>query len=474
MDMKEGSDNRSIGKEPNWGRRFRDAIRALEQNRFDFPVPTGSDEEQRELAGALEDLKKALETQQDEIRAKERVTERINAGLTLEEVFNEAFEAFREIIPYNRIGLALIESDGDTIRAHWSRSDTPEIHLENGYEASLGGSSLEEIVRTGRPRIINDLRKYLEKKPDSLSTRKIVAEGIRSSLTCPLILDQKPTGFIFFSSMKPGTYRDVHVDTFLEIAGQVSRIVEKSRLYERLEELNDLKNKLLGIAAHDLRNPIGVIRGFTELLLEGDFGSVNDQQSSFLHKIKRNCNNILTMIDDLLDISAIESGKLEINIREVDLGSYLEEYHKFCELMAGRKNMKVLLEIKSDLPLVRFDPDRIRQVLDNLVGNAIKYSYPGSRIIIRVEGSGEEIIVSVIDEGQGIPEDEIPLLLSDFTKGSARPTGGEKSTGLGLAIVRRILESHEGRLEIQRNPDKGSTFRFFLPVNGPGNKTYFK
>jgi len=415
----------------------------------------------------MKEFKDTLEKRLREYQVLDSIKNRINAGLTLDQVLAYAFEAFQEIIPYNRIGLALLDEKGTMVRAHWSRSDSSQVKLENSYSAPLKGSSLEQIIKTGNPRILNDLEAYLREHPESISTRKIVEEGMRSSLTCPLFIEGKPIGFLFFSSMQPHAYQDIHVGFFQEIANQVSLIIEKGRLYQRLAELNELKNKLLGIAAHDLRNPIGIIKGFSEFIRDGAFGDVTEKQKKYLHRIIDNCETMLELINDLLEISAIESGKLELNFREMDLKPYIEEFYEYGRIMAQRKGIELVLEMPPDPPKVIFDPERINQVLNNLLTNAIKYSYPDTTIRITIQMKGENLEVSVQDEGQGIPEEEIPRLFTDYGRGSARPTAGEKSTGLGLAIVKRIVEAHEGIVSVRSAPGKGSCFTFTLPGKGP-------
>ena len=181
------------------------AIQRLKCGEYDLAVPVGSDEIGR-LGEALCDLARALESRNREAQKLDQITARINAGLLLDDILENVYYDFRKIIPYNRIGFSLIENDGQVVRARWAKSDQPEVKLTTGYVAPLEGSSLQTILTTGRPRILNDLAEYLERKPDSESTRLIVAEGIRSSLTCPLIADGVPVGFIFFSSIQPNAF----------------------------------------------------------------------------------------------------------------------------------------------------------------------------------------------------------------------------------------------------------------------------
>ena len=164
-----------------------------------------------------------------------RITERINSGLMLDEILDSLYEEMREVIPYNRIGFALIDRQRGAVVARWARSDRPTL-LHRDYDAPLAGSTLERIIETLGPRIINDLEAYLHEKPRSPSTELIVREGMRSSLTCPLIVQGKPVGFVFFSSVDKDAYSNAHVAFFQQIAGQLATIVEKGRLYSGLAE----------------------------------------------------------------------------------------------------------------------------------------------------------------------------------------------------------------------------------------------
>jgi len=447
--------------------KYREAAIALKNGRFGIELPVEPEDEIAQLGKALLELDRSLEKRFDELRALVRVTEQINAGLVLDDVLSHVFDWFHAIIPYNRIGFSLLEEDGKIVRARWARSEAPEMKLGGGYEAPLEGSSLQQIIETGRPRILNDLEAYLREHPRSDSTRRIVEEGMRSSLTCPLIAMGKPIGFMFFSSMTSNAYSDVHVELFLEIAGQLAMIVEKGRLYQQLVELNELKNKFLGIAAHDLRNPIAVVKSYISLLLNGLLGEVTAPQREIMQNMNTACLTMLALIDDLLDVSAIESGRLDLRPEIVDLAQYLRGCHASNSLLARAKGIELELDLSPDPPKVTMDPSRINQVLNNLVTNAIKFSHPKTKVIVGAKVVGNEVRISVADQGQGIPEKEIAGIFSPFARGSVRPTAGEKSTGLGLAIVKRMVEAHGGQIMVKSKVGQGSTFTFTLPLKNP-------
>ena len=444
--------------------KYRDAALALKEGRFRIEVPVEGEDEVAQLGKTLLELDQALEKRFGELQTLVHVTEKINAGLVLEDILNHVYDWFHSILPYDRIGFSLLDEDGTTVRARWARSESPEIRIREGYAAPLAGSSLQQIIETGRPRILNDLPAYLEAHPQSDSTARIVSEGMRSSLTCPLIAASKPIGFIFFSSMKPFTYENIHVELFQQIAGLLSMIVEKGRMYQQLVDLNDLKNRFLGIAAHDLRNPISVIKGYVSLVLRDLFGELGPELREVMNAVNSTCETMLTLIDDLLDVSAIESGRLDLRPQEVDLADYLRRCHAANSMLAKAKSIELTLDLAPELPRVMMDTGRVNQVINNLITNAIKFSHPDTAITMRARALSDEVEISVSDQGQGIPEDEIETIFAPFARGSVRPTAGEKSTGLGLAIVKRMVEAHGGRISVTSKVGEGSTFTFTLPV----------
>lgn len=443
--------------------KYIEVIKALKNKQFQIDIPIEKNDKIGKLGEDLIDLKEILK-HFEETNKLALITDQINAGFTLDEVLNYVFDSFQSIIPYDRIGFSLIEEDGQVVKARWGRTKALKMKIEAGYSAPLAGSSLQYIIETGQPRILNNLEDYLKEHPNSDSTRKIVDEGMRSSLTCLIVARGKPIGFMFFSSMRPNAYKDVHIDIFLRIANSLSIIVEKSKLYQELADLNQLKNKFIGIVAHDLRSPIAVIKGYIDLFLGNFLGVIPNKQREFLTNMDRVCENMLNLINNLLDISSIESGKLELEMKEVNLEEYLREYYSTNSLLAKTKSIEFKLDTEPDLPKVIIDPERINQVITNLVTNAIKFSFPESSIVLRAKVVDNEVQISVQDEGQGIPEDQISRIFQEFSDVRSKGTAGEKSTGLGLAIVKRIVSAHNGRVWVESKVDAGSTFTFSLPI----------
>jgi signal transduction histidine kinase len=450
--------------------RYRDAAVAMKQGEFDVKIPVSGEDEVAQLGKALQELGEVMERKFEEVSTLSQVTERINAGLVLDEVLDHVYRSFDAFIPYDRIGFSLIDEEEKKVTARWARSKAETMMITGGYSALLEESSLEEIIRTGRPRILNDLEAYLEAHPNSDSTRRVVAEGMRSSLTCPLTAMGKKVGFMFFSSMQKNRYRDVHTALFQQIAGQLSVIVEKGRMYQQLLELNELKNKFLGMAAHDLRNPIAGINMINEMLINGDVGPISDKAKQFLVESQKACGSMLALINDLLSMNAIESGHLKLILEPTNVVQFVQAAILMNTPAATRKSIRIEMQAKDATLTSCIDKERLKQVVNNLLTNAIKYSMPGTVVSVGVASAEKEAQVSVTDQGQGIARDDMPKLFKEFSKTRAKPTAGEESTGLGLAIARRIVEAHGGKIWAESELGKGSTFSFTIPMLPELNK----
>jgi two-component system, OmpR family, sensor kinase len=239
---------------------------------------------------------------------------------------------------------------------------------------------------------------------------------------------------------------------------------ELSKKNRELDELNKLKNQFLGIAAHDLRNPLGVIMNFSDFLLEDLEKELSGDQLTMLNAIQTSSEFMLHLLEDLLDITAIESGKLNLDIQKVDLLDLIQKNVHLNANIAAKKNISIQVEVTEHIPTVNIDTNKIEQVLNNLISNAIKFSLSNTTIKIKISQFENEVNVSVIDQGPGIPAHEIDKLFKPFQKTSVKATGGEKSTGLGLSIVRNIVQGHGGEVSVQSEIGVGSTFCFSLPI----------
>jgi two-component system sensor histidine kinase/response regulator len=238
---------------------------------------------------------------------------------------------------------------------------------------------------------------------------------------------------------------------------------QQRQLVAQLSTANTAKKRLLGMVAHDLRNPLASIRGLAEFLQDGTVGQLTADQLDLVNTIHEASQGMLAMVNELLDLSVIESGELKIQPEERPIAELLTKAIYLNNINAGKKGSRIEFSSPPHVTMLRIDADKIRQVLDNLLSNAIKFSPPNSVVSVSTESNDACYSVFVKDQGPGIPENERHKLFQDFGQTSVKPTAGEKSTGLGLAICKRIMEAHGGGIEAQTASAGGGVFKITFP-----------
>ncbi|KIG12371.1 Two-component hybrid sensor and regulator [Enhygromyxa salina] len=229
-----------------------------------------------------------------------------------------------------------------------------------------------------------------------------------------------------------------------------------------LARINAQKDTILAFVAHDLRTPLGAVLGFTKLI-HRDPNQLSARQVRFLDSISSMTKFMAEMVTDLLEISALESGKLVLDRKPLELGELIARAIVFNEMVARDKGISIAIERARGPAWVEGDASKLEQVMNNLLSNAIKYSHPGTGVMVMVESDAKHVCVEVRDRGQGIPPTELDHVFEAFRTTSVKATAGEKSTGLGLAIVKRIVEAHQGRIWVESEVGVGTSFRAQFP-----------
>jgi two-component system sensor histidine kinase/response regulator len=239
---------------------------------------------------------------------------------------------------------------------------------------------------------------------------------------------------------------------------------QRKQLVEQLSKANAAKNRFLGMAAHDLRNPLASIRGLSEFLREGAVGPLTPEQIDLINTIHSASQSMLDLVNELLDVATIEAGELKIHYGPHNLAELISKSVAMTNIEAAKKKTVVTFDARGQAPILMLDGAKMRQVIDNLLSNAVKYSPPGSSVTatIQFDSTRGTHGFAVQDQGPGIPDGERDKLFKDFGRLSIQPTGGEKSTGLGLAICRKIVEAHGGTITAENLPTRGCEFRVFL------------
>jgi signal transduction histidine kinase len=234
--------------------------------------------------------------------------------------------------------------------------------------------------------------------------------------------------------------------------------------HAELQKVSAEKSQILGMVAHDLRNPLSGILNATEYVLEDAASLLGENDLKLLQAIESTSRFMLRLIDDIVEISTIESGKLQLDRKPTDIHSLIEQILSLNRPMAERKQISIDLIAPRELPPISVDSTKMYRVIDNLLTNAIKFSSPGDRIIVRVNAGSRVLNISVQDQGPGIPAHELKTVFNVFQKGGAANMSKEAGAGLGLAIAKRIVEAHGGKLLLDSEIGKGSTLTVSLPT----------
>ncbi len=250
-----------------------------------------------------------------------------------------------------------------------------------------------------------------------------------------------------------------------EVLARIRTHLSNQLLVEQLSKANASKDRFLGMCAHDLRNPLSSIRGLAELMNENAVGILTNEQREIVHTIHGASQSMLQLVNELLDVATIEAGHLKLAKEPTKVADIVERSVHLSNIEAAKKNTRIEMVNATDNPLIDVDRNKIRQVVDNLISNAVKYSPRGSLITVEVCADESFAGFVVKDRGPGIPDDERHKLFKDYGRLSTQPTGGEKSTGLGLAICRKIVEAHAGTIGVENIPGRGCDFVVRLPLS---------
>ncbi len=284
----------------------------------------------------------------------------------------------------------------------------------------------------------------------------------RSLMTVPLVASNKVLGALTLVSSESGRrYDENDLALAEELARRAALAVDNARLFNEAQQATRARDEMLAIVAHDLRNPLNTVAMSASLLLEGFKAAERPLEQKQLVIMRRATERMSRLIQDLLDVKRMEQGRLAVDPRAQTIGAIVQDAIEMLRPLAEAQGLALEDEIPADLPKVLADPPRVQQVLSNLVGNAIKFTPRGGRIMLRVRPDAAEVSVAVIDTGPGISADQLPHIFGRFWQASR---SDKRGIGLGLAIARGIVEAHRGRIWVESRVGEGSAFYFTLPV----------
>ena len=359
-----------------------------------------------------------------------------------------------------------VESEG-TFRptAGWNTSQQLIQAIQAGPPV-WGQGATGKSAATGQPVQIPDIL-----AESAYPFREMLArEGYRAILSIPMIRDRTLLGTLAVGRKAPGPFSERHVELLSTFANQTIVAIEHAQLFQQLqakagqlEEASHHKSRFLANMSHELRTPLNAILGYTELVLDDIYGEVPDRIRDVLTRVEKSGRHLLSLINDVLDLSKIEAGQLALSLADFSMKDVVQAVFTAVESLAAEKKITLTAAVPPGLPSGRADERRITQVLLNLVGNAIKFTEVGE---VRVEVSANDgsFRVAVSDTGPGVPTTDREKIFEAFRQADSSIARKKGGTGLGLSIARRIVELHGGRIWVESGAGKGSTFCFTFPV----------
>ena len=333
-----------------------------------------------------------------------------------------------------------------------------------------------------KPTVYNDLSSFIKDKQQS---KLINDEGLIRLLHVPLVMGTRMFGILsLFSRDAAHYFRDEDLEVAQLLASQIVVALDNAELYnasekraQELAEANRLRSQFLANISHELRTPMNSILGFSETMISGLYGNLNEKQRSRMERIQRNGANLLALIDDLLDLSKIDAGRMAIAEESIDIRDLVRASFQSVESTAQDKGLDLVFDPPEEVPLITGDSLRVRQIINNLVGNAVKFTAEGS-VTVSLESKEEvtlapkpgeperqEVLwVSITDTGIGISLEDQLIVFDEFRQVDGSTTRQYGGTGLGLAISKRLVEMMGGRIWVDSEVGVGSTFTFVLPV----------
>lgn len=307
------------------------------------------------------------------------------------------------------------------------------------------------------------LSEVLETGQTSLQTSLDHGSGAETILCVPIRRENKTIGVIIVSANRENAFDNEAQALVARMADRAAIAIENARLYNEVTRANQAKSEFIGIVAHELKVPMTSISGYADLLLQ--FSQLDEKEVGFVQRIKGGVVRMQQLVEDLSDISRIESGNLRVEMTNVDLKEMIEQAKASIMTQVEEREHTLSEEIDEPLPIVQADPARTVQILVNLLSNASKYTPNGGKISIKAKQDSGKVLVSIADNGIGLSQEELVRLGTKFWRSSNEHALKQRGTGLGFSITRSLIETMHATLDIQSQPGKGSTFTIGIPIS---------
>jgi signal transduction histidine kinase len=431
-----------------------------------------------EMAAKLQDSYANLEAQVElrtrelgqsvrELRALGEVSQAVSSTLNLENVLNTIVAKAVQLSSTTAGSIYVFDAQEQTfaLRANYGM-DAATIAAFAAYTLAISEKNIATALARQEPVQVPDF----DDEPAGPIKDLILGSGYRAVLIAPLLWQDEIAGLLVVRRREPGEFPRSTIDLIKTFAAQSVQAIENARLFSELHDKSlqleiesRHKSQFLANMSHELRTPLNAILGYTELVLDRIYGEIPDRMRGVMERVQFNGHHLLKLINDVLDLAKIEAGQLTLEMAGYSMKDVVEGVLDSVEPLAGEKRIALRGEISPDLPSGWGDERRIRQVLLNLVGNAIKFTDAGE-VSVRASAADHSLLVAVKDTGSGISETDQGRIFDEFQQADSSSIRRKGGTGLGLSIAKRIIEMHGGCIWVESTLGEGSTFSFTLPI----------
>ena len=422
-----------------------------------------------QLVQQLESRGAELAKKVDELEALREVGEAVSSSLDVGDVLTTIVTHAVELSGTD--GGSMMEYDAQErcflVRSVY-RTERDVVARLHAIRIDLDETLVGRAARQRRPIAVPDLRET-ELDPH---LRILFDAGWRSIVAVPMLRDEQIVGALIVRRKRPGDFTEETVDLLETFASQSAIALLNAQLFRELKEqslelelASRHKSEFLASMSHELRTPLNAVLGFSEVLLERMFGDINERQEEYLRDIHGSGKHLLELLNEILDLSKVEAGRMELAYSSFDLQLLLDDAVSMLRERAAAHGIELRVEIGEDVDQVYSDELRLKQIVLNLMTNAVKFTGDGGSVTVIARRTGAELEITVADTGIGIPEADRERIFESFQQGG-RGSSREEGTGLGLTLSRRLVELLGGRMWLETDVGVGSTFGFTLPV-GP-------
>jgi signal transduction histidine kinase len=403
----------------------------------------------------------------EELRALGDVSQAVNSTVDLETVLTTIVAKATQL-SNTEAGAIYVFDDANQefrLRATYGMNDAVVAEIRDRH-IHVGETAIGEAVQRRAPIQIPDV----QNDPSSLVLDVIVRAGFRALLIVPLLGATRIVGALVVRRRQPGAFPENIVDLLKTFAAQSVLAIQNAHLFTEIDEksrqleiASQHKSQFLANMSHELRTPLNAILGYTELILDNIYGETPDKMREVLDRLQANGKHLLGLINDVLDLSKIEAGQLTLDLADYSLKEVVQTVFTAVESLATGKKLALTIDVAPNLPRGHGDERRLVQVLLNLVGNAIKFTDKGE-VAIKATVADGSFTVAVRDTGPGIAPSDQDKIFGEFQQADNSATKRKGGTGLGLSIAKRIIGMHGGRIWVESDVGKRSTFAFTIPV----------